>query len=373
MIAAAMKYVALGLVLLAVSARAEPGEVIPNHPNCPEMQGPLPHYFIHPTNCSRFYECHMKDAWEYECPAGLHFNVAIDVCDFPVNAKCESQSPGDQTTTTLRPTTTTLRPTTTTTTDWITTTTTEATTTTTFPTTTTTSAPTTPSQWTDPTITTTTPIWTDPTTWSAPTTTTTWSDQPPPPPTTTTTVWIDPTATTTTHAPTTTTTWSDLPPPPPTTTTTVWIDPTATTTTHAPTTTTTWSDLPPPPPTTTTTTVWTDPTTTTTTDYTTAYPPTTNEPPSTPHPTDPHCPPPGATLPNYWAHGTDCSRYYGCLEGCVKEFKCPDGLYWNDQQKRCDSYSSSQCGCPDIPPAPNMWPSMTSQTPSAKAWPYPKP
>uniref|UniRef100_A0A182UJG4 Chitin-binding type-2 domain-containing protein n=1 Tax=Anopheles melas TaxID=34690 RepID=A0A182UJG4_9DIPT len=191
MIAAAMKYVALGLVLLAVSARAEPGEVIPNHPNCPEMQGPLPHYFIHPTNCSRFYECHMKDAWEYECPAGLHFNVAIDVCDFPVNAK--------------------------------------------------------------------------------------------------------------------------------------------------------------------------------------SYPPTTSEPPSPPHPTDPHCPPPGATLPNYWAHGTDCSRYYGCLEGCVKEFKCPDGLYWNDQQKRCDSYSSSQCDCPNIPPAPNMWPSVTSQKPPAKAWPYPKP
>ncbi|XP_041769067.1 probable chitinase 10 [Anopheles merus] len=307
MIAAAMKYVALGLVLLAGSARAEPGEVIPNHPNCPDMQGPLPHYFIHPTNCSRFYECHMKDAWEYECPAGLHFNVAIDVCDFPVNAKCEPQSPGDQTTTTLRPTTTTTR----------------------FPTTTTTSAPTTPSEWTDPTIT-----------------------------TTTTTVWTDPT---TTPAPTTTTTWSDLPPSPTTTTTTVWTDPTGTTTTPAPTTTTTWSDLPP------------SPTTTTTTDYTTAYTPTTSEPPSTPHPTDPHCPPPGATLPNYWAHGTDCSRYYGCLQGCVKEFKCPDGLYWNDQQKRCDSYSSSQCGCPDIPPAPNMWPSMTSQTPPAKAWPYPKP
>uniref|UniRef100_A0A182KBR6 Chitin-binding type-2 domain-containing protein n=1 Tax=Anopheles christyi TaxID=43041 RepID=A0A182KBR6_9DIPT len=229
-----MKYLTLIVVLLA-TVRAEPGEKIPNHPNCPDEQGPLPFYFIHPTNCSRFYECDRKDAWEYECPDGLHFNVLLNVCDFPATAQCVPGSPWDPTTTTVWPTVA--------------------------------------------------------------------------PPLTTTTTEAPPLTTTTTR----TTTTPDY-------------------------TTTTWAST------------WT------TASTTFPYPSdTTTEAPTV----DPRCPPSGATLPNYWAHSTNCSKYFGCLENCVKEFKCPEGLYWNDEQKRCDSFSNAHCGCPVIPPAPNMWPTTS--------------
>ncbi|XP_049299239.1 probable endochitinase [Anopheles funestus] len=256
MIVLPMKYVTLGLVLI-VSILANPGDHIPNHPNCPDVQGPIPVYFVHPTNCSRFYECKDKTAWELECSAGLHFNTKINVCDYPENAQCESQS--THTTTMVISTTTS----TFTTLDHTTTigTTTEC----------------------DSTIPTTTiPSTTTPYPWPEHSTT---SAQPPSDGST-------PTSYSTTDGTSTTSDWTDI--------------------------------------------------------TTTYRPPTEGGTPK------PNCPPFGATQPNYWADSSDCSRYLGCLENCVQKFKCPDGLYWNDEQKRCDSFGNSQC-CPVIPPAPNVW------------------
>ncbi|XP_052893478.1 mucin-2-like [Anopheles moucheti] len=141
MIEPRMKYITLGLVLI-VSILAHPGDRIPNHPNCPEHEGPRPVYFVHPTNCSRFYECKQKDAWEFECARGLHFNSKIDVCDYPANAQCEPQSSG----TTTNPPTTSL----------VTSTTTTPNTTPTTPETVPTNPPTTPTSAPPPTVVTTT-------------------------------------------------------------------------------------------------------------------------------------------------------------------------------------------------------------------------
>uniref|UniRef100_A0A182NJ62 Chitin-binding type-2 domain-containing protein n=1 Tax=Anopheles dirus TaxID=7168 RepID=A0A182NJ62_9DIPT len=79
MIVTLLKCLAVGLLLVA-GIQAEPGDRIPNHPNCPNLPSDLPpHYLPHPTNCSRFYECRQKDAWEFECPAGLHFNTWLNL------------------------------------------------------------------------------------------------------------------------------------------------------------------------------------------------------------------------------------------------------------------------------------------------------
>ena len=40
-------------------------------------------------SCSLYNECYQGQTWEDRpCPAGLHFNPTIQVCDWPVNAGC---------------------------------------------------------------------------------------------------------------------------------------------------------------------------------------------------------------------------------------------------------------------------------------------
>uniref|UniRef100_A0A182QJQ9 Chitin-binding type-2 domain-containing protein n=1 Tax=Anopheles farauti TaxID=69004 RepID=A0A182QJQ9_9DIPT len=267
-----MKYVAVGL-LLSAGILAIPGDRIPNHPNCSDNQSYIPDYFPHPTNCSRFYECRQKDAWELECPPGLHFNPKLNVCDYPINAGCEAIDP-EGGTTTRDPEVV------------VTTTSTQAS----------------------------TPV---PTIESSPSTN------------------VPTEASTPSSAQTTEASSTEFPP----LTTTLTSE---SGTTHLPPSTTTLAPesgtthLPP---------------------LTTTLSPESNVTPesTTPESTaSPNCPPSGAHQPNYWPNEHDCSRYRGCLEGCTQEFKCPPGLYWNDRQKQCDSYSKADCSCPLIPPAPNV-------------------
>jgi len=42
----------------------------------------------HPTDCSSFFSCSNGVPIELHCPAGLHFNDQLKVCDWPQNAKC---------------------------------------------------------------------------------------------------------------------------------------------------------------------------------------------------------------------------------------------------------------------------------------------
>ncbi|XP_035906265.1 probable chitinase 10 [Anopheles stephensi] len=293
MIVNLLKYPALGLVLIA-SILAEPGDRIPNHPDCTTPQGNIPVYLVHPTNCSRFYECKGRDAWEFECPAGLHFNSRINVCDYPAIAQCEGQSPVTPTNPTPTPVATTTTATGTT------------------PATSTTHPASTPPVTGDLTTTTQQPGTThNPTTTEGPSSAGTTAEQ-----------------TSTTNNPTTTEGPSSA-----------GTTAEQTSTTNNPTTTvgTSWDD---------TTTTWhpdTTPDSYTTT--TSAWQVTTT--------TNPNCPPPGSAQPNYYPDSTDCSKYMGCQENCVQHFQCPAGLYWNDLQKRCDTFANSQCTCPIIPPAPN--------------------
>ncbi|XP_077562607.1 uncharacterized protein LOC144178545 [Haemaphysalis longicornis] len=42
-------------------------------------------------NCSTFYLCSQGVRELIECPAGLHYNAVLQVCDFPYRAKCSEQ------------------------------------------------------------------------------------------------------------------------------------------------------------------------------------------------------------------------------------------------------------------------------------------
>lgn len=39
-------------------------------------------------NCSAFYICRQGTPLKFECPANLHFNDRLKVCDYPLNASC---------------------------------------------------------------------------------------------------------------------------------------------------------------------------------------------------------------------------------------------------------------------------------------------
>jgi hypothetical protein len=43
----------------------------------------------HPTDCSKFFKCMGGMAFEKDCPAGQHFNVERDWCDWPRLANCQ--------------------------------------------------------------------------------------------------------------------------------------------------------------------------------------------------------------------------------------------------------------------------------------------
>uniref|UniRef100_A0A182MMT9 Chitin-binding type-2 domain-containing protein n=1 Tax=Anopheles culicifacies TaxID=139723 RepID=A0A182MMT9_9DIPT len=66
----------------------EAKHVIRNHPNCPTKNGYYPVMFRHQTECTKYYQCDNGVAFEIVCPAGLHFNTAINVCDYPQNVGC---------------------------------------------------------------------------------------------------------------------------------------------------------------------------------------------------------------------------------------------------------------------------------------------
>jgi len=44
--------------------------------------------YSHNQNCSLFYQCHQGQTYVKTCPAGLHFNESLQVCDWPSNVNC---------------------------------------------------------------------------------------------------------------------------------------------------------------------------------------------------------------------------------------------------------------------------------------------
>ncbi|XP_053686231.1 keratin-associated protein 10-3-like [Sabethes cyaneus] len=58
------------------------------HPECPLFNPPKPKLLRHRL-CTKFYKCETGRACEMDCPAGLHFNVNRQVCDWPWFACCD--------------------------------------------------------------------------------------------------------------------------------------------------------------------------------------------------------------------------------------------------------------------------------------------
>ncbi|XP_015594846.1 peritrophin-1 [Cephus cinctus] len=78
----------LGLVVIAFSVDDE----IPEGVNCPAQDPENATHVPHPTNCNLFYTC--SGGWPIlsSCPAGLHFNAELEVCDWPDSANCTASA-----------------------------------------------------------------------------------------------------------------------------------------------------------------------------------------------------------------------------------------------------------------------------------------
>ncbi|XP_015590269.1 peritrophin-1 [Cephus cinctus] len=57
-------------------------------PRCPAHHT-RPIYLPHPYLCDHFYQCNWGNPLLQTCPAGLHFNPRLNVCDWPYNSKCK--------------------------------------------------------------------------------------------------------------------------------------------------------------------------------------------------------------------------------------------------------------------------------------------
>ncbi|GBO29057.1 Peritrophin-1, partial [Araneus ventricosus] len=55
---------------------------------CPEVNGKIAIFYRHASNCSVYYLCSNGLAYEFVCPAGLHFNLRQKKCDYEDNARC---------------------------------------------------------------------------------------------------------------------------------------------------------------------------------------------------------------------------------------------------------------------------------------------
>ncbi|XP_049297564.1 peritrophin-1-like [Anopheles funestus] len=60
-------------------------------PNCPEEYDPDHMVYIpHETDCTKYYICDPYGVeLEQTCPSDLHWNPAVNYCDFPELAQCE--------------------------------------------------------------------------------------------------------------------------------------------------------------------------------------------------------------------------------------------------------------------------------------------
>ncbi|XP_047112118.1 chondroitin proteoglycan-2-like [Schistocerca piceifrons] len=62
---------------------------------CPqyEDENSIAKHLPHATNCSQFCKCDHGKPVTFDCPAGLHFNPTLEVCDWPDQAGCSAPSP----------------------------------------------------------------------------------------------------------------------------------------------------------------------------------------------------------------------------------------------------------------------------------------
>ncbi|XP_049777065.1 integumentary mucin C.1-like isoform X4 [Schistocerca cancellata] len=76
------------------STTSSPAQACPAVGTCPqyEDENSIAKHLPHATNCSQFCKCDHGKPVTMDCPAGLHFNAVLEVCDWPQNAGCSGGS-----------------------------------------------------------------------------------------------------------------------------------------------------------------------------------------------------------------------------------------------------------------------------------------
>jgi hypothetical protein len=57
--------------------------------SCPAINPELALHLANPLSCNSFCHCDWGVAYYKDCPAGLHFNPVLQVCDWPQDAGCK--------------------------------------------------------------------------------------------------------------------------------------------------------------------------------------------------------------------------------------------------------------------------------------------
>merc|ERR1711942_334370 len=57
---------------------------------CPDSADGLTVFVPHPTDCSKYFACHGSRPILMECPPGLVFDPALNVCNYPQFVDCTS-------------------------------------------------------------------------------------------------------------------------------------------------------------------------------------------------------------------------------------------------------------------------------------------
>ncbi|KAG8201752.1 hypothetical protein JTE90_012811 [Oedothorax gibbosus] len=66
-------------------------EVFMTYTSCPKENQKDVVSLPHPTDCTKFYVCDHGKAYLRQCPAKLHYNEDLRVCDYPYKAKCKAR------------------------------------------------------------------------------------------------------------------------------------------------------------------------------------------------------------------------------------------------------------------------------------------
>ncbi|CAG0923693.1 unnamed protein product [Notodromas monacha] len=61
---------------------------------CPGQNDQFALHLPNPDDCGSFCKCDWGTAHHFDCPGGLHFNAALQVCDWPASAGCQVASRG---------------------------------------------------------------------------------------------------------------------------------------------------------------------------------------------------------------------------------------------------------------------------------------
>lgn len=68
--------------------------------------------------------------------------------------------------------------------------------------------------------------------------------------------------------------------------------------------------------------------------------------------------------PVQFAHPTDCTRYFRCIQGNARELSCPQNMHWNAANNKCDFQERAGCMSAGVIPPRLPVPAPPRQNPS---------